>query len=81
MESISESLSNPLSSMYFNYKGYSSIVLMAVADADYHFVNADIGGYRKNSDSIPSFNVALCGNALKVPNTLVIQLIYQKLKA
>ncbi|CAI6368596.1 unnamed protein product [Macrosiphum euphorbiae] len=42
---------HPLNSMHINYKGYSSIVLMAVADADYRFVYANIGAYGKDCDS------------------------------
>lgn len=42
---------HPLNSMYINYKRYSSIVLMAVADPDYLFVYANIGAYGKDCDS------------------------------
>lgn len=44
-------ITNPLGSMYHNYKGYSSVVLMAVADANYRFVYADIESYGKDCDS------------------------------
>lgn len=42
---------HPLNSMHINYKGYSSIVLMAVADAEYRFVYANVGAYGKDCDS------------------------------
>lgn len=38
-------------SMYFNYKEYFSVVLMAVADSNYKFVYVDIGSYGKDCDS------------------------------
>lgn len=38
-------------SMYFNYKDYFSIVLLAVVDSEYRFIYVDIGSYGKDCDS------------------------------
>ena len=38
-------------SMYFNYKDYYSVVLMAVADSKYRFVFVNVGSYGKDCDS------------------------------
>ena len=36
---------------YYNYKGFYSIILLAVVDADYKFLWADVGGLGSNSDA------------------------------
>ena len=37
--------------MYYNYKGFYSVVLLALIDADYKFIWADLGGLGSSSDA------------------------------
>ena len=38
-------------SLFYNYKSYFSIVLLAVASADYRFIMVDVGAYGSSNDS------------------------------
>uniref|UniRef100_A0A915KE83 DDE Tnp4 domain-containing protein n=1 Tax=Romanomermis culicivorax TaxID=13658 RepID=A0A915KE83_ROMCU len=42
---------NKTGSMFFNYKHYFSIILMAIVDSNYKFIYVDIGGYGSQNDS------------------------------
>ena len=54
-------LFNPVNSgsTYFNYKGFFSIVLLALVDADYKFSSIDIGFQGRISDGEASKNCEL----------------------
>lgn len=42
---------NQSASVYYNYKGYFSVVLLALVDADYKFIWIDVGGVGSQSDA------------------------------
>jgi hypothetical protein len=58
-------------SLYYNYKGTHSIVLMAVVDAEYKFILIDVGSNGRNSDSgilaNSQFGQLLSKNKLHIP--------------
>lgn len=58
-------------SMFFNYKGYFSTVLLAMCDANYCFTYIEVGSYGKSSDAGIFKNSILfdklCENSLGIP--------------
>lgn len=56
-------------SLYFNYKGTFSIVMMALVNASYGFICVDIGSYGRQSDA-GIFSNSNLGQALTPPNSL-----------
>lgn len=58
-------------SAFYNYKGYFSVVLLAVADADGIFLSVNVGEYGRNSDGRvlkeSSFGKALFSGHLRLP--------------
>ncbi|KAL4705107.1 hypothetical protein ACJJTC_006430 [Scirpophaga incertulas] len=63
-------------SLFYNYKKYSSIVLLAVADANYCFTTIDVGAYGREGDSqifkISNFGKRLLNGTLNIPDDKVL---------
>jgi hypothetical protein len=59
-------------SLYYNYKHYFSIVLMAICDANYYFTYVDVGAFGKFSDlsvfKNGTFFEKLENNLLSIPS-------------
>ena len=58
-------------SLFYNYKGTFSIVLMAIVDAQYIFIFIDVGAYGSNADGAifnrSAFGLALINGELDIP--------------
>ena len=58
-------------SLFHNYKNYFSVVLLAIADANYKFIYIDVGAFGKDSDSSiferTDFYKKLENNELNIP--------------
>lgn len=58
-------------SLFYNYKNYFSVVLLAIADASYTFIYIDVGAFGKESDSTifarTPFYKKLENNELNIP--------------
>ena len=63
-------------SSYFNYKGFHSLVLMAICDANYCFTFVDIGGFGSDNDasifSESKISKAFSSNQLCIPGSQCI---------
>ena len=57
--------------LFWNYKGYCSLVLLALVDANYRFIFVDIGEYGSNTDSnvfrASKFGELFMENKLNIP--------------
>lgn len=63
-------------SNYFNYKGFFSVVLLAIVNANYEFIYCDIGAEGKNADGgiwhNSDFNTAMTEGRFTFPPDIVL---------
>ena len=68
--------SDDSSSLFFNYKNFFSVVLMALVDEDYYFMSTDVRAYGASSDCNIFKNSNLCkkleGNHLNIPGSKAV---------
>ncbi|XP_022177724.1 protein ALP1-like [Myzus persicae] len=67
---------NNTGSLFFNYKKFFSIVLMAVVDANLNFISIDVGSYGREGDSNVfkecPFGKLLYGEKLNIPEPIIL---------
>lgn len=60
--------------LFYNYRKYFSVILMAVVDADYCFINIDVGAYGRKGCSYVfkecPFGKKLYSNQLNLPELM-----------
>jgi len=65
-------------SLFYNYKKYFSIVLMAVVDANLNFIYIDVGAYGREADSTvfrqSAFGKMLYSQQLQIPDPVALPL-------
>lgn len=63
-------------SLFYNYKGYFSVVLLAIVDADYRFIAVDVGSYGREGDAgifkKSVFGQRIANNSFNIPESALL---------